>query len=89
MAAAETEVGIARRVRLGDAGGGYGVRTDGVFLDLPVADVNDAVREGGDVGLVRDDDDRIASLMQASEYAHDLGAGLRVEVAGRLVREQE
>ena len=48
-----------------------------------------AVRERGDVGFVRDQDDGVAGLVQAGEQRHDLGAGLRVEVAGRLVGEQD
>src|SRR5436190_13916401 len=60
-----------------------------VLLHLAVADVDDAMRVGGDVGLVRDEDDRVAPRVQPMEHLHDFLAGLRVEVAGRLVGEQD
>ena len=71
--------------------GRYGVlrRALDVFLDLSVADVDDAVRVRRDVGFVRDEDDRVAGLVQLGEQPHDFDAGLRVEVAGRLVGEQD
>ena len=47
------------------------------------------MRVGGDVGLVRDEDDRVAGLVEPLEQRHDFDAGLRVEVAGRLVGEQD
>ncbi len=56
---------------------------------LAVADVDDAVRVFGDVVLVRDQDNRVALLVQAIEERHDLQAGLRVEVAGRLVGQND
>src|SRR4051794_27769897 len=59
-----------------------------VLLHLSVADVDRAMRVRGDVGLVRDEDDRVARVVQAREQAHDLDAGFRVEIAGRLVGEQ-
>ena len=36
-----------------------------------------------------DHDDRNASLVQLLEDSHDLNAGSAVEVAGRLIREQD
>src|SRR5688572_15050994 len=60
-----------------------------VALDLPVADGDDAMRVGGDVGFVGDDDDGVTGLMQARKQRHDLDTGLRIEVAGRLVGEQD
>ena len=47
------------------------------------------MRVGGDVGLVGDEDDGVAGGVEALEDGHDLDAGLRVEVAGRLVGEQD
>ena len=47
------------------------------------------MRVGGDVGFVRDEHDGVARFVQALEERHDLDAGLRVEVAGRLVGEQD
>ena len=48
------------------------------------------VRVLGDVGLVRDEHDGDAALaVQPLEDAHDLDAGARVEVAGRLVGEEQ
>ena len=44
---------------------------------------------GGDVGLVRDEDDGDALVAELLEQRHDLDAGARVEVAGRLVGEDE
>src|SRR5664280_167624 len=44
---------------------------------------------GRDVFLVRDDDDRVPLLVQLPEEPHDLLSRLRVEVAGRLVPEEE
>ena len=42
-------------------------RAADVVLDLAVADVDGAVGVRGDVGLVRDEDDRVAGLVQALE----------------------
>ena len=43
----------------------------------------------GHIRFVRDEHDRIARLMQSLEQRHDFNAGLRVEVAGRLVGQQD
>jgi hypothetical protein len=47
------------------------------------------MRERCDIGFVRDEDDGVARLMQASEERHDLAARLRIEVAGWLVGKQD
>src|SRR5262245_65569130 len=60
-----------------------------VRLDLAVADEDRAVRVVRDVALVRDQDDRVALIVQPLEQLHDLLAGGRVEVAGRLVAAQD
>ena len=58
--------------------------------DPPVADDEDAVGVGGRLRIVGDEDDRLAALdARAPERIEDLGAGRVVEVAGRLVGEQE
>ena len=60
-----------------------------VLLDLSVSEVNRPMRERGDVGFVRDQDDRVAGGVQTCEQRHDFRAGLRIEVAGRLVGQQD
>ena len=42
----------------------------------------------GDVGLVRHEHDRVAGAVQAIEERHDLDAGFRVEIPGRLVGQE-
>ena len=56
-----------------------------VLFHFAVADVDDAVRVQRDVVLVRHQHDCIALLVEALEQPHDLVAGGRVQVAGRLV----
>ena len=63
-------------------------RSANVVFDLAVADVDGAIGVRGHVGLVRDDDDGVARLVEPLEDAHDLDAGLRIEIAGGLVGEQ-
>ena len=60
-----------------------------VLFDLAVADVDDAVSVHGDIVLVRDQYDGVALLVQALEQRHDFVAGRGIEVAGRLVRQQD
>ncbi len=57
--------------------------------DLAVADVDDAVGVFGDVGLVSDEDDSVAFPVKLVEQRHDLDAGFGVEVAGRLVGQDD
>src|SRR5688500_7510709 len=59
-----------------------------VLQNLAVLQAHDALPVRGDVGLVRDDDDRLTVSVQLVEQREDLGARLRVEVTGRLVGEQ-
>ena len=60
------------------------------ILNKPVADMDDAPGVAGDLGLVRHQDDGDAFLaIELLEHQQDLIAGLRVEVPGRLVGEQE
>ena len=57
--------------------------------DYAVLDVNDAVRVLGDVVFVGDQDDGVAVGLQAVQQGHDFDAGLRVEVAGGFVGEDD
>ena len=58
--------------------------------DPPVADDVDAVGIGGGLRVVGDEHDRLVPLLaRPPEGVEDLGAGRVVEVAGRLVGEQE
>src|SRR5215213_5677268 len=61
-----------------------------VLLDAAVLEDDDAVGVGRDVRLVRDEDERDASLaVEALEDVHHLDRGARVERARRLVGEDE
>ena len=60
-----------------------------VVLDQAVAHGDDALGVLRDVGLVRDQHDGLAAVVQLLEDAHDLFGRARVEVAGRLVGEED
>ena len=61
-----------------------------VLHDHAVLEVDGARAPGGDVALVGDDHDGDAALgAQAREHLHHLVAGRGVEVAGRLVGQQQ
>jgi hypothetical protein len=66
-------------LRAADAGG------DVVAGDDAVADGDDAMGVLGDVGLMGDEDNRVAVRVELVEEGHDLVAGLGVEVSGGLV----
>ena len=68
---------------------GFGTWALTSFSTCPSADVNRPVRERGDVGFVCHEHDGVARLVKLRKQRHDLGAGLRVEVAGRLVGQQD
>src|SRR4051794_21737889 len=73
-----------RRVVIGPPAG------DDLVPDPAVADHEDAVGVGRGLGIVGDEDDRLVALdAGAPECLEDLRARGVVEVAGRLVREQE
>ena len=56
----------------------------------PVGEVEHAVGDRGGARLVRDHHDRLAELLdRVTQELEDLGARRRVEVAGRLVREDD
>src|SRR5438067_7279769 len=85
----QLEMNCRTRPALGVAGSGSGLVGDGfVKLDFTVANMNYAMGMQSDVMLVRDQDDRVAFVMQALEQRHDLVAGGGVEVPGGLVGQQ-
>src|SRR5690606_14533299 len=57
--------------------------------DLAVANVDDPLGDGGDLGLVRDENDGVSPRVELGEGLEDLVRGRRVERAGRLVGEKE
>src|SRR5262249_37959440 len=66
------------------------LRGDGPIVhDEAVAEHHRALRVLGDVRLVRDENDRLAVVVEPLEDRHDLLRGLRVEVSGRLVGQDE
>src|SRR5688572_14059135 len=65
------------------------LRRSAVLQDPSVPEDDDPLRVLRDVVLVGDEDDRLAFVVQALEHRHDLFRRLRVEVAGRLVREYQ
>src|ERR671912_341636 len=57
--------------------------------DPPVAELHYSLRPRGDLRVVRDDHDREPRGVQFLKQVEDLGAGDRVQVAGRLVSQQQ
>src|SRR5207249_11876379 len=72
-------------LRYGPASGGP---ADVVF-DAAVADVNGAMGERRDVGLVCHENDGVPCRVESSEEPHDFEAGFRIEVPRGLIREQD
>src|SRR5262245_31212477 len=60
-----------------------------VLFNLSVAEVDDAMGERGNVGFVRDENNRVAGLVQPGEEGHDLSPGFRIEVACWLVGQKQ
>jgi hypothetical protein len=61
-----------------------------VVQHMAILEAHQPLAVGGDVRLVRDQQDGDAALLvQLLERAHDLLAGLRIEVAGRLVGQHQ
>ena len=61
-----------------------------VGIDAAVDETDDAPGEGSHVGFVCHHDDRDALVtVEAGQQVHDLPAGLGVEIAGRLVGQQD
>src|SRR5215203_2034051 len=57
--------------------------------DPPVAKLHYSLRPRGDLHVVRDEHDRDPRDVQFFKQVEDLGAGSRVQVAGRLVGQQQ
>lgn len=64
-------------------------RTLLVACDLAVKQANDAVSVIGDVRFVRDQYDRVSTSVERVQQRHDLRARCRIEVAGRLIGEDD
>src|ERR1700722_2475206 len=60
-----------------------------VSFDFAVAQTDDAVRIGGDVRLMRHEDDRIALLVEARKERHNFFSCLGVQITGGLVCKQD
>ena len=85
-----TEVGRHRRTRPGDRSRRSASASSTASSIRPSRMRMIRLGVGGDRGVVRHQDDRDAVLgVELLEHAEDLLAGLRVEVAGRLVGDQE
>src|SRR5215469_2388998 len=70
-------------------GRGGGFAGTFVLFDFAVAETNDAMGVKRDIGLVGDENDGVAALVQSSEKAHDLITGGGIEISSRLVGEQD
>jgi len=82
--------GAPRAVASGGSRRRHGSRPRYVALDAAVDEADRATRVGCHVGLVRDHQHGDAALLvQVAQQVHDLTAALRVEVAGRLVGQQD
>src|SRR3954454_24137579 len=57
--------------------------------DFSIHERDPSLRARGDGGIVRDQDDRLVVRGELFEDGDDVGAGFLIEVAGRLVREDE
>src|SRR5262245_3666522 len=56
-----------------------------VLFDFAVPDVQGAMRERSDIVLVGNQHQSIPLLVEVLKQLHDLGAGGRVEIPGRLI----
>ena len=80
---------LTRRLLL-SIGCGGGTRRRRVGNDVAVAERDHPIRHRRHLRIVRDDDHRHAGrAIELTQHGHDLGRGLAVEVAGRLVGEQQ
>src|SRR5688500_9866743 len=64
-------------------------RWNEISFHLAILQVDDPARKRGDVRFVGHQDDRIAGFGEPLKQRHDFRAGLRVEIAGRLVGQQQ
>ena len=60
-----------------------------IRLDAAVAHAHRPPRPGGDVIFMGDHDDGFALVVELAQEPHDLVARVRVEIAGRLVRQND
>src|SRR5947207_1362261 len=60
-----------------------------VAFDQTIPQVYGAPRMWGNVALVRDENDRVAALIQIFKQRHDLFTGLGIEVASRFVSQND
>src|SRR6266542_4313545 len=56
-----------------------------IHLNESIAQMHSAPRVRRDIPFVRYEDDRVTALIQTLEQIHDLFAGFRIEITGRLV----
>ena len=71
---------------------GFGVKPVAyrcVADDAPVSHDNIAFRKSGNIQLVSNHDDGDSLVVEFLKYAHDLDAGLAVEIAGRFICKEE
>src|SRR5216684_5931798 len=59
------------------------------FDDASVEEMDVPIRVTRVPGIVRDHADRCAALMQLAQQIHDGFTALRIEIAGRLVRQED
>src|SRR3954469_16734258 len=59
------------------------------LYDFSIHERDPSLRACGDGGIVRDEDDRLVVRGQLFEDGDDVGAGFLIEVAGRLVGEDQ
>ena len=65
------------------------VLTPLIACDNSILDVNNAVSVFGDVMLVRDKDNGVAFALQSVKQRHNFQAGLRIQVSGGFVRQND
>ena len=69
--------------------GGEHTGTGSILDNQAVAHANDPLGVLGDIVFMRNHDDGLAGLIEPAEHRHDLLAGDAIEVAGRLVGEND
>src|SRR5438309_6052631 len=60
-----------------------------VALNYAVSQTNGAAGVTSDIGFMRDHNDRIAALIEILEQRHDFLTGFGIEIAGRLVGQND
>ena len=69
--------------------GGADSRATLIADDLAIDDAHGAISLGRDLGVMGDHDDGVAGGIQPAEHRQDLGPGAGVEIAGRLIGEDQ